>query len=44
MTILKVTGLTKRFGATDVLRGIDLEVARGEIHALTEHGVVGAIR
>ena len=30
MTILKVTGLTKRFGATDVLRGIDLEVARGE--------------
>ncbi len=30
MTILKVGGLTKRFGATDVLRGIDLEVARGE--------------
>ncbi|WP_298305209.1 ATP-binding cassette domain-containing protein, partial [Reyranella sp.] len=30
MTILKVTGLTKRFGTTDVLRGIDLEVARGE--------------
>jgi polar amino acid transport system ATP-binding protein len=30
MTILKVTGLTKRFGATEVLRGIDLEVARGE--------------
>lgn len=30
MTILKVAGLTKRFGATDVLRGIDLEVARGE--------------
>jgi len=30
MTILKVTGLTKRFGATDVLRGIDLDVARGE--------------
>jgi polar amino acid transport system ATP-binding protein len=30
MTILKVSGLTKRFGATDVLRGIDLEVARGE--------------
>ena len=30
MTILKVSGLTKRFGNTDVLRGIDLEVARGE--------------
>ena len=30
MTILRVSGLTKRFGATDVLRGIDLEVARGE--------------
>ncbi|KAF0097267.1 MAG: amino acid ABC transporter [Rhodospirillaceae bacterium] len=30
MTILKVSGLTKRFGTTDVLRGIDLEVARGE--------------
>ena len=30
MTILKATGLTKRFGATEVLRGIDLDVARGE--------------
>jgi polar amino acid transport system ATP-binding protein len=30
MTILRVSGLTKRFGATEVLRGIDLEVARGE--------------
>ncbi|MFN4018556.1 MAG: amino acid ABC transporter ATP-binding protein [Reyranella sp.] len=30
MTILSVSGLTKRFGSTDVLRGIDLEVARGE--------------
>ncbi|WP_428676073.1 amino acid ABC transporter ATP-binding protein [Reyranella sp.] len=30
MTILKVSGLTKRFGATEVLRGIDLDVARGE--------------
>ncbi|WP_439610053.1 amino acid ABC transporter ATP-binding protein [Reyranella sp.] len=30
MTILRVSGLTKRFGATDVLRGIDLEVVRGE--------------
>ncbi len=30
MTILRVNGLTKRFGATDVLRGIDLEVTKGE--------------
>ena len=28
MTLLKVEGLAKRFGATDVLRGIDLDVAR----------------
>ncbi|HEY6982376.1 amino acid ABC transporter ATP-binding protein [Reyranella sp.] len=30
MTILKAAGLVKRFGAVDVLRGIDLEVQRGE--------------
>ena len=30
MTILKATGLAKRFGANEVLRGIDLEVRRGE--------------
>jgi polar amino acid transport system ATP-binding protein len=30
MTILHVSGLTKRFGGNDVLRGIDLDVARGE--------------
>lgn len=30
MTILRVTGLTKRYGTTEVLRGIDLEVKRGE--------------
>ncbi len=28
--VLQITGLTKRFGANTVLRGIDLEVARGE--------------
>ena len=28
--LLRVTGLTKRFGANEVLRGIDLEVRRGE--------------
>jgi polar amino acid transport system ATP-binding protein len=30
MTILKVRGLAKRFDKLDVLRGIDLDVARGE--------------
>jgi polar amino acid transport system ATP-binding protein len=30
MTILRVRGLTKRFGANEVLRGIDLDVDRGE--------------
>jgi len=30
MTLLKVEGLAKRFGATDVLRGVDLYVAQGE--------------
>jgi polar amino acid transport system ATP-binding protein len=30
VTILKAAGLVKRFGAVDVLRGIDLEVQRGE--------------
>src|SRR5260370_36163975 len=30
MTILSVTGLTKRFGKNEVLRGIDLEVEQGE--------------
>jgi polar amino acid transport system ATP-binding protein len=30
MTILSVSGLTKRFGKNEVLRGIDLEVEQGE--------------
>ncbi|MFZ5780720.1 MAG: amino acid ABC transporter ATP-binding protein [Pseudomonadota bacterium] len=30
MTILSVSGLVKRFGGNDVLRGIDLDVAKGE--------------
>ena len=32
--LLAVTGLTKRFGGTEALRGVDFSVARGEIHAL----------
>ena len=30
MSLLRVTGLTKRFGANEVLRGIDLDVHQGE--------------
>ena len=30
MSLLAVTGLSKRFGANEVLRGVDLEVSRGE--------------
>lgn len=34
MTALRVTGLTKSYGAAQALRGLDLEVASGEVHAL----------
>lgn len=34
MSILSVQGLTKRFGTNEVLKGIDLEVAEGEVVAL----------
>jgi ribose transport system ATP-binding protein len=32
--VLHVDGLTKRFGGTEALRGVDFVVRRGEIHAL----------
>ncbi|CAM5256876.1 ABC transporter ATP-binding protein OS=Streptomyces aurantiogriseus OX=66870 GN=rbsA PE=4 SV=1 [Streptomyces aurantiogriseus] len=32
--MLRVSGLSKRFGGTQALRDVDLEVAPGEIHAL----------
>ncbi len=32
-TLLKVRGLTKRFGGTEALRGVDFTVLAGEIHA-----------
>ena len=32
--ILAIKGLTKRFGGTEALRGVDFTVMRGEIHAL----------
>lgn len=34
MSVIRVRGLHTRFGATEVLRGIDLEVARGEVVAI----------
>ena len=33
-TILSMRGITKAFGGVRALRGVDLEVRRGEIHAL----------
>lgn len=32
--VLRLTGIQKRFGATQALRGVSLEIARGEVHAL----------
>ncbi|GAK72812.1 sugar ABC transporter ATP-binding protein [Agrobacterium rubi] len=32
--VLSVRGLTKSYGATSVLKGVDFSVARGEVHAL----------
>jgi putrescine transport system ATP-binding protein len=32
--IVKIEGLTKRFGAVDAVAGVDLEIARGELFAL----------
>jgi ribose transport system ATP-binding protein len=34
MTVLSVSGVTKRFGATTALDGVDLELRPGEVHAL----------
>ncbi len=34
MTLLKLTGITKSFGAVDVLHGVDLAVAAGEVVGL----------
>ncbi|HKR63355.1 MAG TPA: sugar ABC transporter ATP-binding protein [Thermoanaerobaculia bacterium] len=34
MSILRLTGIAKRFGATVALDGVDLDVAPGEVHAI----------
>nr|WP_244600736.1 ATP-binding cassette domain-containing protein [Agrobacterium sp. LAD9] len=32
--VARVKGLTKSYGASSVLKGVDFSVARGEVHAL----------
>ena len=32
--LLRATGIVKRYGGIDALRGVDLTIADGEIHAL----------
>ena len=32
--LLRASGIGKRYGGIDALRGVDLEIADGEIHAL----------
>ena len=34
MTLLQLNGICKSFGATQALAGVDLEVGKGEVHAL----------
>ncbi len=34
MNALSVTGLRKSFGATEIIRGVELDIARGERHAI----------
>lgn len=33
-TVLQMTGVTKSFGATKALKGIDLDIRQGEVHAI----------
>jgi len=39
--VLKLSGVTKRFGARSVLTGISLEVARGEYIAIIGDSGIG---
>ena len=38
---LTMTGITKRFGSTQALAGVDLEVTGGEVHALVGENGAG---
>ncbi|MEO6874405.1 MAG: ATP-binding cassette domain-containing protein, partial [Opitutaceae bacterium] len=40
-TRLRLTGICKTFGATLALRGVSLEVAPGEVHALVGENGAG---
>src|SRR5712692_9124884 len=41
MSILQLSGITKRFGPTVALNGVDLEVAPGEVHVLVGENGAG---
>src|SRR4051812_18682689 len=41
MALLELRGIRKRFGATQALSGVDLEVAPGEVHALVGENGAG---
>src|SRR5262245_63037124 len=38
---LQMTGIAKRFGSTEALRGVDLELRPGEVHALVGENGAG---
>ena len=41
MPLLSATGLTKAYGGVTVLNGVDIDVERGEVHALVGENGAG---
>ncbi|HTG54266.1 MAG TPA: ATP-binding cassette domain-containing protein, partial [Gemmatimonadaceae bacterium] len=39
--MIEISGLTKRFGALEVLRGLDLSIARGRVTAIVGPNAAG---